>query len=137
MKKDDRTLERQLYIWGLIVLFASVILGYTFFRFLLPHLTAPCIFLFVTGLYCPGCGGTRAVEALFHGEIFLSLWSHPRVLYTVALYVAFMGSHTLELFIPDFKALKFHSWYVYGALGIVIVNCIIKNILLLGFGITI
>lgn len=136
MRKSDRTLERQLYISGLAALIASVILGIVFFRYLLPHLTVPCIFLLVTGLYCPGCGGTRAVDALFHGEILLSLWYHPLVFYTVVLYVVFMGSHTLELFIPGFKGLKFRNWYVYGALGIVIVNCIVKNVLLLGFGIT-
>jgi len=97
----------------------------------------PCIFLLITGLYCPGCGGTRAVEALFQGKLLLSVWYHPLVLYTAVLYVAFMGSHTLELFIPGFKGLKFHNWYVYAALVIVIVNCIVKNILLQGFGISI
>ena len=28
-----------------------------------------CPFLFVTGLYCPGCGSLRAVHALAHGDV--------------------------------------------------------------------
>lgn len=29
----------------------------------------PCLFLQFTGLYCPGCGLTRALHALAHGDI--------------------------------------------------------------------
>lgn len=33
----------------------------------------PCIFHSVTGLYCPGCGSTRAMHALLHGNIIQAL----------------------------------------------------------------
>jgi len=33
----------------------------------------PCIFQQMTGLYCPGCGATRAVKALAHGDALLAL----------------------------------------------------------------
>ena len=33
----------------------------------------PCIFNKLTGLYCPGCGNTRALAALLHGDIAGSL----------------------------------------------------------------
>lgn len=29
----------------------------------------PCMFHQVTGLHCPGCGGTRAMHALLHGRV--------------------------------------------------------------------
>ena len=44
----------------------------------------PCFFYQYTGLYCPGCGGTRAVLALLQGHVLQSLWYHPLVLYIAA-----------------------------------------------------
>lgn len=34
-----------------------------------PH----CVFHDLTGLNCPGCGGTRALHALLHGHLFAAL----------------------------------------------------------------
>jgi hypothetical protein len=35
----------------------------------LPGHYPPCPFQAVTGLFCPGCGGLRAVHALVHGDV--------------------------------------------------------------------
>ena len=43
----------------------------------------PCLFHLMTGLYCPGCGGTRAVKYLLQGDWKNSLIYHPFVLYSV------------------------------------------------------
>ena len=32
-----------------------------------------CLFHEATGLFCPGCGNTRALHALLHGHILMSL----------------------------------------------------------------
>ena len=36
-----------------------------------------CLFHEWTGLYCPGCGGTRALYALLHGDLKTSLHDNP------------------------------------------------------------
>lgn len=45
-----------------------------------------CPFNAVTGLYCPGCGGLRAVHALVHGDLVTAL--HRNALAVVLLPVA-------------------------------------------------
>lgn len=51
----------------------------------------PCFYHLTTGLYCPGCGCTRAVIALIHGDILLSLRENPLIItslvYAVLLYI--------------------------------------------------
>lgn len=138
MLKKEKTLEEQLYILGLVFLLSGSISILVYFKILLPGIDSiPCILLETLGLYCPGCGGTRAVEALFHGHLLTSLWYHPLVLYTVVIYGGFMLTNTMEHFhILHIKGWKFHGWHMYGALIIVIGNWIIKNILLVCFHIT-
>lgn len=53
----------------------------------------PCLFHLLTGLYCPGCGGTRAVWYLLHGQILKSLQYHPLVLYGALVVAAELAAY--------------------------------------------
>ena len=44
----------------------------------------PCAFHLLTGFYCPGCGGTRAVVYLLQGQIGRSFQYHPLIPYMAA-----------------------------------------------------
>lgn len=98
----------------------------------------PCLFHTIFGLYCPGCGGTRAVLALLKGHILQSVWYHPIVVYTVILYGWYLVSNTIEWLskkkIPIGS--RYHRWYGISAVVLVIVNCLLRNLLLLVFDIT-
>lgn len=37
----------------------------------------PCPFNWLTGLYCPGCGATRALHALLHGDLEKAFSMNP------------------------------------------------------------
>ena len=42
-----------------------------------------CLFSQTLHLYCPGCGGTRAVQALITGDILRSVMSNPIPVYAL------------------------------------------------------
>jgi len=134
-----KDLETQLYYIGLFLLMLGGLLGalyYFVFRSLLPQI--PCFFSSVLGIYCPGCGGTRAFIALLHGHFLMSFWYHPLVLYMVLIGGGFMLTQTLHrIGIKWIRGWKFHLWYLYGAIGVVGCNFLIKNALRLIWGITI
>ena len=92
----------------------------------------PCMFQQITGLYCPGCGGTRAVKALFKGKFLLSFCYHPLVIYGTAVTIMFMISYALY---RKTKNEKYHLYlenrYVYVGLLILTVNFLVKNYFLL------
>ena len=91
----------------------------------------PCLFREITGLYCPGCGGTRAVKALMKGEILSSFLYHPFILYMVILAVIFAVSYLLYMKTknPKFR-LCFDNKYAYIGIGIIVINFILKNYVL-------
>lgn len=98
----------------------------------------PCVFHVWTGLYCPGCGGTRAVKALLTGHPVISFLYHPVVLYGALVAVVFAGSYLVYLKTknPKFR-LYLENTYVYAGCGIIAVNFVVKNYLLLVKGIDI
>lgn len=92
----------------------------------------PCSFRSVTGLYCPGCGGTHAVCSLAKGDILQSFWEHPFVPYTALCFLIFLVWNTIVTIeggrkLPFFH---FHTAYVYIGISILLIQWIIKNIML-------
>ncbi len=96
----------------------------------------PCLFLEITGLYCPGCGGTRALKALLRGEILTSILYHPLILYCVMVAFIFAISYIIywKTKNPKFR-LYLDDQYVYVGIGIIVINFVVKNYFLLAKGI--
>lgn len=95
----------------------------------------PCIFHEWTGLYCPGCGGTRAVKALLRGEVLVSFFYHPLVLYCAVIAVWFAISYFLYWRTGNPKYRLFlDAKFIYAGVVIIIVNFLIKNYFLIARG---
>ena len=98
-EEEQKKIEQAFYITGASLAGFALILyllhGHTSFPF--EKILIPCMFHKLTGLYCPGCGGTRAVEAFFKGKWIRSFLYHPLVPYGVIIYAWYMGSHTIQM----------------------------------------
>ena len=92
----------------------------------------PCLFQMLTGLYCPGCGVTRAVRALLSGQPVLSFFYHPFVLYSLVTGILYAVSYLFFSFTgKKQKGKRLGTVLLHGGAAVVILNFLIKNILLL------
>ena len=83
----------------------------------------------VSGLPCPGCGGTRAFYHFFRGEIAQSFRLNPIIIYGAAAYLHFM----LMMFRRKRIGRKTESkvwiqYYLYGAAAVLLLQWLIKII---------
>ena len=95
----------------------------------------PCVFHVLTGLYCPGCGGTRAVVALLDAHVVKSFFYYPMVPYAAIVCGWFLISQTIERVSRGHFpiGLHFRTWYLWIALLLILGNCLIKNVALVAF----
>lgn len=67
--------------WALLGLLATVAVGAAVLWQFDPNVAGnplpPCPSLWLTGLFCPGCGTTRALHALLHGDLPGALAMNP------------------------------------------------------------
>lgn len=91
----------------------------------------PCIFHLITGLYCPGCGGTRAARFFLHGELLKSFWYHPLVLYLALVGTAEISTYAVSKIRKKPRIYLGHL-VAFTNIGVVIVvvNMIVKNLML-------
>lgn len=88
-----------------------------------------CLFPTVLHLYCPGCGGTRAVRYLMKGDVIRSFLAHPIVLYALLLYIQSLIVSIYTVFIKKDNVLRtyVYIWQIWLALGIVLSVFIVRN----------
>ena len=117
--------ERGMYIvgWFLIGGLALLAVGMRLMPRLAAYNQRPCMLQMMTGFYCPGCGGTRAVVSLLH----------PFVIYVAVVGGWFMISQTIQRLsggkLPI--GMKYRELYLWIALALVVANFLVKNVLLL------
>jgi hypothetical protein len=137
--KAEKELDIYFYMAGWIL--AAVLVVYA----VLAHVwhislfkaAAPCLFHAATGYYCPGCGGTRAISALFSGHPLRSFRYHPVVLYVALVGGYFMISQTIERLSRHRLAIGMHfrAVYLWETLCLIVGNVLVKNALLFLWGV--
>ena len=54
------------------------------------NISIPCLFHKITKLYCPGCGVTRMIDALFHFNIYKAISYNAYVFSLLILFVIYL-----------------------------------------------
>lgn len=133
-KRGLATAEDRLFAAGWCALFVIAVL-YAGKRLLFPDVVIseamiPCALYSLTGWYCPGCGGTRSVEALFQGKFLVCAGDYPLTAYAAVMYVWFMASQSVERISRGRLkvGLRWRNAYLWIALGILAAHTVFKNV---------
>ena len=123
--------EGQLYIAEIAVLI-TLLIGTAVYILLLRVLPDTawlegCQIRRFTGVICPACGSTRAVLAMLHGHILTAIYYHVATVYLVCICAIYLIGNTLRIVTHGRTPLvRFHLWYVYVWLVIVVVSYVVK-----------
>lgn len=114
---------------GMIVILASAVLFILARDPYTTTVTGPCMLLHLTGLYCPGCGGTRAVYSLATGDVSGALNMNAFVVLLV-IPPAILGLlwwllHSLDLKVPR---VRIGTPIVWGYVGVLLLFAVMRNI---------
>ena len=94
----------------------------------------PCYIYYATGYYCPGCGGTRSVDAFLHFDFLASLIYHPVPIISFIIYLRSLISLVLYLFHGNKEKIKEININDIMILDFIILACFIaRNVLVLMF----
>lgn len=135
---DHRITDREVYPAAWITL-ATLGVSFLVWKYILGTPTVSTCWVWEHWrVYCPGCGGTRAVIALAHGRVLRSLYYHPAVPVTAFLGTAYLLSQTLwRLRGKRGWVLRYDPRWPGMLVAVFLVNCAVRNILWLGFGVAI
>lgn len=112
------------FVIGIVVSAAMLITNFEIISWI-----PECAFFSATGIYCPGCGGTRAVKSLLQGNLIRSFVYHPFVVYVAFSYVIFMVYEFVKKHFKIFRKIFPVETVIYIGVGILLLQWVVKVIL--------
>lgn len=113
-----------------LLLFALLVFPF-YSEYLAATILTSCKFHIVTGLYCMGCGATRAFNALMHFKILDAFRYNPAIPIGALLFVIYEIAIIVYLIKGKTRPILIKSWMVWTFFGCWFVYSIVLNILLL------
>lgn len=121
------------YKFVLIISMLVFCLTFFYITYMDEFIIMPKCFLYRTfGIYCWGCGATRAVYSLLSGNILKSISYNPFILYLIVanLWYLITEGIAIALNLKNKFCIKNINFYVYVGFLILILNWIVKMIML-------
>jgi hypothetical protein len=126
----SRIRKRSLYLFLIInisVITVSLIYNFLFEK----NIVGSCSFHDLLGFYCPGCGGSRSLNALLSFNFIKSFVFYPAIPVT-SLIILYVDVLLFMSFIKNRNFLTLiRKWMFISVCAVIILNFIIRNILLL------
>lgn len=135
IKVEDKNFiksERIAFLWvnvGCVLLFIALMIWK--FTPISDFVNTTCGFAELLHLYCPGCGGTRSVYAMLRLDIVTSFLYHPLIAFLVVLFVEYYVGAIITMIKNNGKRYYYlRVWFCYVALGIIVLNFVLRNVLM-------
>ena len=87
----------------------------------------PCYFYQTTGIPCPGCGLTRSITALLHGDILLAMRYNMMPFFLAVFLIPLWIELWTWLFKHPVKILPRGNWFIYTLLGLFLAYMVARN----------
>lgn len=92
------------------------------------NISIPCVFYEVTGLKCPGCGITRMLVALAHGDIAAAFKHNAFLFVTGPLLVAYLVWCEVKYVRYDHRRMGKWEIFMWVELALTIAYGVLRNI---------
>lgn len=89
-----------------------------------------CFMLDTIRIYCPACGGTRAIKALLELDILSSIRYNPIVVVGAAFFAVYEIVMVKGLISGKERKCFIKPWVVYVVMGVWMTYAIVRNVLL-------
>ncbi len=137
-RKKSFSTEKILFIVSSIAIILGIIFAVIFniFNLKITLSPVPCILNNMLHFYCPGCGGTRALNSFLKLSLLDSFLCHPIVLYLAFIFIYYYIKAAIFLLTKkEYQKFHFNYLILYIGLSITIINFLLRNILAIYFNI--
>lgn len=130
----EKSINDYIYISLIITCSLLSLIVFIYYQFFSSYSISNCYIFEHFGIYCPGCGCTRAFESFLRFDFLRSVYYNPAVLYGILMVSIYLITQTIQRILKQTNyIMPYSNVYLYIGIFILITNCVIRNILLLIF----
>jgi hypothetical protein len=133
--ENERRFAKRFLLWQIPLFLFAVLYGLCFLWAEARGLSLfSCRVRDTLGLYCPGCGGTRAAVALVRGRLLHSLCCNPLAIYLAVGFLVYDSRVAIAIARDEPQLPRVLARYFWGMLFLAAAHFFARNTLMIGWG---